>query len=479
MRKAILFLSVVLILLATAGPLLTGRLAERQFRDGVALLAASPEAAQLGLQPIQESYERGWFSTVSATRVVVLEGPVMRLLQRYIGNAEFADEPAFLVRNVIHHGPLTGLLKPALARIESAVFVDGLAPGPAQVPLQLETLIGLGGGTAVRWQIADGNVRGEARGAAWLGARGSADFTNRGALDGFSIDAAELSIGDDGRHMLLTMNEAALTGDLDEQTAASGLPTGRYTLTAASGLLASVVSPDEAAGGSPAGAPLLEFRDARISSEASIRDSMLDTTIDLDMPVLSGNEGTSISLDGLIAIGGLDAGAVRALQAAASERAVRESRLQFELGAPPAEDDPRLVAIRTDYTTRTAPALRTLIARGGESAWDVTIGTPDGDLDLDLFIEVPATSVATTMPPRDAVAAALQQASGKIRLVVPQSVVDNTIASNPAAKQQFDALRGMGFVLKEADAYVMDALYDDGMLSLNGVPMPLSPPATP
>lgn len=482
MRKTILILSVVLLLLGTAGPLLTGLLAERQFRDGVAMLAASPEADELGLEPLQESYDRGWFSTQSATRIVVLEGPVLRLLRRYSGAAEFADEPAILVRNVIHHGPLTGLFRPGLARIESTLLLDGIAAEPAQVPLAVETLIGLGGGTETRWQVADGNVRGEDRGVAWLGGGGSAEFSNRGALERLSVEASELSIGDDETGTLLTLNGASLAIDPDERAAARALPTGRWTLSAAAGLVASTdVQDGAAAGGLPAAGgvatPLLELRDPRITTNAVIRGSELDTTIDIAVPGLTGGQGVSLSLNGLIEIGGLDADAVELLQTAASERAVRQSRLQFELGATPAEDDPRMVAIRTDYTTKVQPALRALIARGGNSSWDVRVGTPDGDIDLDFTVEVPATTVATTMPPLDAVAAALQKASGKIRLLVPMAVVDNTIAANPAARQQFDALRGMGIVVKDGDTYVMDALYDDGMLSLNGAPMALPSPA--
>lgn len=475
MRKFVVVLSVLLLLLATVGPLVTGIVAERHYDEGIAVLSASPEASQLGLEPVQEVYDRGWFTTIGRTRVLVLEGPIMRALRRYSGAGEFADEPAIVVRNVLHHGPLTGLFRPGLARIETALFLDGVAPQLVEMPLLLETLIGLGGGTEVRWQVPDGSIHNVARGLSWQRADGRFDITNRGLLSGFEGAAGELVVALTDPALLLTMADAGLDVTLQPGAETAGLPAGDWVLRVASGSVQPTTDNSDAR----RAPPLLSVRDARIETRARVADGALDTTIDVDVAGLTDSLGATISLNGTIRVDGLDAAALGGLQAAAGERAARRSQLRFQLGDLPGAEDPRTAEIEAEFARRAQPALRALIATGAESTSDVRIGTPDGDITLTVSMTIPPDAVAPAADPRDAAMAAMARSSATLSLRIPAAVASNAIAASPAAKQHFDTMRGMGLVVREDGEYVMRAVYEGGLLSLNGVPMALSGSGSP
>lgn len=480
MRKAILFVSVVLLLLATLGPLATGIVAERQFQENLALLSASPEATELGLVPLQEVYDRGWFTTVGRTRVVVVEGPILRLIRRYTGGGEFADEPAFVLANVIHHGPLTGLVRPGLARIESALFLDGLAPQPVEIPLLLETLVGLDGRTDMQLRMHDGDLRGAQRSATWQQAEGHVEFTNRGLLGGFGIGAAALAVGLQDRALRVSLSAPRIDADLEPPAAAAELPTGAWRFTVAEATVSrsdATAGPDGA--GTAADPPLLRVRDGRIAADARRADGKLDTTIDIGLPAVTDELGKTISLTGTVRVDGLDAAALNELRAAASERTLRRSQLRFRLGALPDAGDPRTAAIDADFARRTNPALRALIAGGGDTEWDLSVGTPHGDVGLRFALTMPPGDVAPGADPAAAAETALRASAATLNLRVPGAVADNTIAAYPPARQQFDALRGMGLVVRDGGDYVMNAVYEGGLLSLNGTPIPLGSSPSP
>lgn len=148
MRKFVFVVSILLVVIALGGPWLVGQQIEKTTRASEQDLAASlPPWAEL----VSVDFRRGWFGSTSRYRIVLTESapPVVRQL---IGNyAGFGDQPALIINNAIQHGPLTGLLTPAAAEINSGFAVDNGNGELTTLPLITDTRIGLTGSLGAKW----------------------------------------------------------------------------------------------------------------------------------------------------------------------------------------------------------------------------------------------------------------------------------------------------------------------------------------
>ena len=154
MRKLVLILSTLLILIALVGPGVFGFLTKRAIVDERETIERS---LPTWLQLVDHKYERGWFASRSAMRLVITENAPPAVRQWLQRTAGFADQPAMLVDSVISHGPLVGVVTPGFASIDSRVRVDaGSGAPPAPLPFALQTTIGLTGNVRVLADVADG-----------------------------------------------------------------------------------------------------------------------------------------------------------------------------------------------------------------------------------------------------------------------------------------------------------------------------------
>ena len=200
MRKLVFVVSILLVVVALAGPWLVGQQIEKITRASQPEIAASlPPWAEL----VEADFQRGWFGSASRYRIVLTEDapPAVRQL---IGNyAGFGDQPALIVNNAIQHGPLVGLLTPAAAEIDSGFAVDNGSGELSTLPLVTETRIGLTGSLGAKW---------------WMGAL-SLQQPQGNLTAGESSGA--LRVSGDQRHIELDVAADALTVTRLGQTALS------------------------------------------------------------------------------------------------------------------------------------------------------------------------------------------------------------------------------------------------------------------
>ena len=92
------------------------------------------------------------------------------------------------------------------------------------------------------------------------------------------------------------------------------------------------------------------------------------------------------------------------------------------------------------------------------------VGTPMGTITSTMNLSVPEAD-------RDnfAWSSLLLSLNGELNLSVPEMLVQFASSMDPEA----GALIGMGYLVKDGDAYTMDAKIAKGLLTVNGAPMPL------
>ena len=109
--------------------------------------------------------------------------------------------------------------------------------------------------------------------------------------------------------------------------------------------------------------------------------------------------------------------------------------------------------------------LKRLLASGLEmrfDQFDVTLpmGTVKTKLDFTVAENDSATFDWTSL---------LLATKASADISVPEALVDMALQMNPQA----GAVVGMGFLQKSGDTYEMKALYEKGLLTINGAPMPI------
>ncbi len=194
MRKLIIFVGVLLIVAGLAGPLVTGLLVE-------ASVAGEDNPLEANMPPwleaVSHDYSRGWFGAESRLRLVVTDRQRAGMLASVLDPGQFGDEPAVIVVSSVAHGPLVGVLTPAIAQIDSLLFTSDTEGRTVQLPLAASTTIGFTGNLRTDWQLAEGGTV-TPRGApplTWDGASGSYEATPGGAAQAASIEVEHIEIG--------------------------------------------------------------------------------------------------------------------------------------------------------------------------------------------------------------------------------------------------------------------------------------------
>jgi uncharacterized protein YdgA (DUF945 family) len=113
--------------------------------------------------------------------------------------------------------------------------------------------------------------------------------------------------------------------------------------------------------------------------------------------------------------------------------------------------------------------LQKLVAAGGEirvDQFEVTL--PQGTLTTNLVVEIPEGAAGANFNWSSVLLA--MTASADIRM--PEALFEFVVAMNPQA----NALLAMGILQRDGEHYVMNAEYAQGLVNVNGAPMPIPMP---
>lgn len=100
---------------------------------------------------------------------------------------------------------------------------------------------------------------------------------------------------------------------------------------------------------------------------------------------------------------------------------------------------------------------------------ELHINTAQGDAQFEILVEIPASDLSGEAAAMNA----LFSMSAKSNLRISRSLFDYMSESNPAMTQQMMALLQSGMLIDRGEQLTLVAVYDGGLLTVNGMPIPL------
>ena len=432
MKKGFVFLLLALAVIVLVSPGLVGRLAEESMDENLKWAATESQDVTITSQ----GFERGWFSSEGQHRIELRNGDVRDVLLVLAGDNGFDGLPALVIDTRIDHGlvPVTsmarekGSLLPGLGSAVSTMRLEFENGDTVDIPGTIYSEVGLTGELQSNLILEPGTFSDGDETAQW----GAIDVlittspsTNvvgfKGALDelAFVSPYSEVTIG-------------PLHFEGDQQRTRFGPYVGDASFT-----IDEITMPSS--WGQDSMGPI------SFTSTATIDDDALSgrTTVLLDNLPFGDFGRARINMD--ISADNIDAEALGNL-----------TRALDDLSDYPSNDEVRL-ALEDD--------LKQLLAAGFElHVVQLDIALQPGTVSATLNVEVDDTDPDTFVW-----TSALLALDATLDLSVPAELMDYAISLDP----QVGAAVGMGFLRRNQGVYEMEAAFKDGLLTINGAPMPV------
>jgi uncharacterized protein YdgA (DUF945 family) len=439
-KRWLVALLVSLAVIVLVSPGIVGRLAEKNLDESIEWVATENPDVSVST----ERFDRGWFTSAGRHRVVFQGGAFQDITTLYNADPGNTNFPALVIDTRIDHGlvPITsmsrefGSLMPGLASTVSEFQID---PGTGELiglPGKLFSDIGLSGSSRSRFILEAGSFEKDKLSATWQGADlivlfnpANGGIAIEGSIEPFSIaeDREWVDIG------ALTVNVDQTPGDFDFSVGTIEFAMDSLTADSASG-------PFSMGGFS-------------LAAETSIDDSRLNiaSTLSIDDVVVPGMGNVAMAMD--VSLERLDAAPLRVVTTA-----LREAQ---------EEDDPQ-AAMQALYP-QIEKDVEKLISAGARIRFDqLDLRLPQGMVSTTLMIEFAEMDEDAAF----SWSSVLLAMTASMDTRVPVELYEFVQMMNPQA----ESLVAMGVLKRQGDDYIMVAEYAQGLLNVNGAPMPIPMP---
>lgn len=433
MKKSIVVLLVLLAAVVLVSPAIVGRLAEHSMDENLNWAAAESGEVRITSQ----HFSRGWFSSEGQHRIELQDGDLLQALRHLAGPVQADELPVLIVNTRLDHGliPVTsmgrdkGSLAPGLGSAVSSLALELPDGDTVDIPGTVYSKVALNGELRSTYVLEAGSHDAGGTSTSW--GPTEIDVTTNPASGAvvFTGSVGSLSAAGGGR----TIDVGGLTFDGRQRPTRFGVMVGDLEVA----LDALSV---RAAGADVAG---LKSMSAKISNG-------------LDGERFGGNATLRVATHALPDLGEIGVAADVRL---AGADATALGRVQRALDGLAASADPMadFGAVEDD--------LKALFASGFELDFerlDVTLpqGTVTTRMQFHFAEEDPATFEWTSL---------LLATEADVDLRIPQAIVELVAEAYPQA----GAVIGMGYLVKQGDAYAMRAQFKKGLLTVNGAPIPI------
>ncbi len=440
MKRWLVVLLVVLALVILVSPGIVGRLAEQNMEDNIQWAASESP----GVNITTEAYERGWFTSEGRHRVVLQGGRFRNASEKYAAASGNPNLPSLIIDTRFDHGlvPLTSLSRDAgsvMPALASTISTFQLDPGNGQLvqlPGTLFSDVSLTGASNSRLLVETGSYEDQDVVASWDGAdlavysdRNSGEISVHGTIEPstFRADDSRASVG-------------AIRIDADQVRTPYGFNIGPGNFS-----LDTMTLEDD-------GQKLVVGGiDVKMNSSLQADRANSNSVVTISDVAIPGFGDVSMVMDA--SMNGLHAESFGAII-----KAFRDAQ---------AADDPEM-ALQTALGD-VKDDLQTLASSGGElrfDRFDVTL--PQGTVETKVTVEVAETDSGAgfSWP------SVLLNMTASIDIRVPAELFDMATMMNPQA----GSLLAMGILQKDGDKYIMEAEYAQGLVTVNGAPMPIPIP---
>lgn len=427
MKKGIVALLVGLALVVLISPGIVGRLAEKAMDENLDWAAAeSPE-----IVVTSQGFARGWFSSEGQHRVDLKNGELRELFLAYTGGD---DLPALIIDTRLDHGliPVSsmsrdkGSLLPGLGRAISTLSIETAGGDIIPVPGTIYSSVGLAGELKSNYVLEPGTFTNAGSTVSW----GSVDVVVTTSPTSGDIGFS----GSIGSAAADSLTDNVRIGHLEFSGERRPTPFGLFV-----GSVDASVHALEIGSPSPATVGPIRFR-----SSSAVDGRRIDATASLNI------ESAPVEQFGVADIG-LD---LRIENADGQALA----RVRKRLDGLRKEDTPGAVAMQLQQDAQR------LVAAGLEFHIDrLDIAWPGGTITSELHIVIGESDVDAFSWP-----AALLSLEASADVSVPQEFVNIVTAQNPGAQSAI----ALGYLRKNGNVYVTHAQFRQGLLTVNGAPVP-------
>ncbi|MEM7611502.1 MAG: DUF945 family protein [Pseudomonadota bacterium] len=204
----------------------------------------------------------------------------------------------------------------------------------------------------------------------------------------------------------------------------------------------------------------MNYQDVDISLTLLQEGSLLRSGADYALTI-EGDEG-SVTTEGQVTLNGIELSALPALNTLVARLTTAKDRQQA-------------------YATLQAnlPALREVLASQVSLDWNQSVATSNGAIQSNLAFELPTSSQLPAANNIQVVGAAvLQLSKATVYLSLAPEFVAAASEGPDEVKQAIAMMRGTGMLIDDDDTgqFVTDLAYADGLLTVNGMPMPVAAP---
>lgn len=440
MKRWIVVFLVVLAVVVLVSPGIVGRMAEKNLEEHVAWA----ERASSDIELQTERFDRGWFTSKGRHRLVLSGGSLRAAVESYLQETGNDELPSLIIDTRLDHGlvPIgslgrkSGSLMPVLASAVSTFQID---PGNGELmplPGSLYSSLSLTGATDSRYLLDSGNFDYEELRVAWEGADVAlqTDSTTGAFVVDGRIEPVTISNDGDAIHI------GAIIISADQVRSDYGFNVGLAEFILESFAVDGPASP-------------VTVGNVSLSTATNINDARLNigTKIAVDKITVPGMGDINFVLD--LALNRLDAASMQGIAGA-----FRQAQGATD---PEAALDDLFPLIEGD--------LQKIFASGAEIRIDqLDVTLPQGKVTTRIIIDIPEGDSSADFSWSSVLLSTT--ASADIRM--PSALFEFVQMMNPQA----GVLVAMGILLKDGDDYVMNAEYAQGLLSVNGAPMPIPMP---
>lgn len=432
MNKGIVALLIFLALLVLVSPALVGWLAERSVEQQIEWAAENPDDV---IAVSAEWFDRGWLSSEGRHRIELRNTPnVIAAKSWFFGMAVDDDLPALIVDTRIDHGIIPvgsltreqGSLSPGLGSAVSTLSLETADGDIVELPGKIFSEIELDGDLLSNYKLAPGSNDDLEWGAADI--RIVSDASERRVRVGGFIDS--IATSEAGASVVLQ----GLKLDGDQTQTDIGIPVGHMNVDL------DLISVDMGQG--------VPFRiePVRFESGTTIEDGQLDSSGAVRFSVNGIPQMDGMGFDMKVNLKDADATAFGRLQAAAN--------------AMPQASSP------DDFLYELEPQLKDVLAAGLSLDFErFNIAMPQGDINAVINVDISESDRSNFEW-----ANLLLATNANARVEIAETIIMMAQMMSPEVEQYSQ------FLIKNGDIYEIEAAYERGVMTLNGVPMALPIP---
>ncbi len=431
MKKSFVFLLLALALIVIVSPGIVGKLAEQSMDENLDWAASESRDIKITSQ----GFDRGWFSSAGQHRIELSGGDIRDVIDVVFQDNGYSGIPALIIDTRIDHGlvPVSsmgrekGSLAPGLGSAISTLQLEFDGGDTIELPGTIYSTVGLTGALQSNLVIEPGTFNDGAETVQW----GNVDALITMSASSSTVDFA----GQIDEIVFASPDDELVLGQISFDGDQALTPFG-FSVGDAEVLIESIAFPTDI--GDFDSGPL------KFTSTASLDDDLVTarTTFEIGTVPIGALGSSSLGFD--MSFIDVDAASLS-----------RISAVIDDIDSYADDDDLRL-AVEDD--------LRTLFARGFELRVDrLDVALPSGTFSARLDATVEPTDIGDFV-----MTSVLLALDANMELSVPVELFDMAATLNP----EFNAAVGLGFLRLEGNEYRMRAEFSDGLLTVNGAPMP-------